>query len=92
MNALIIGGAGFVGKYLIKHLSETYSWHLSATKLPGEQLSFPGIDVYNLNLLDKDEIIKLLKKTQPDYIFHLAAQSSVALSWIRPDLTVDINI
>lgn len=92
MNALIIGGAGFVGKYLIKHLSETYSWHLSATKLPGEQLSFPGIDVYDLNLLDKSDIIMLLKKTQPDYIFHLAAQSSVALSWARPDLTVDINI
>lgn len=29
---------------------------------------------------------------RPDYIFHLAAQSSVALSWRNPQLTVDVNI
>lgn len=92
MNALIIGGAGFVGKYLIRHLTEAYPWHLSVTKLPGESLDFPGIDLYDLNLLDKNAIVKLLKQVQPDYIFHLAAQSSVSLSWARPDLTIDINI
>jgi GDP-4-dehydro-6-deoxy-D-mannose reductase len=34
----------------------------------------------------------LLEQICPDYLFHLAAQSSVALSWEKPALTVDINI
>lgn len=34
----------------------------------------------------------MLKAEQPDYIFHLAAQSSVAYSWKNPTLTIDVNI
>ena len=33
-----------------------------------------------------------MEQLQPDYIFHLAAQSSVAVSWKNPGLTVDVNI
>ncbi len=46
----------------------------------------------NLNILEPDAIRELFDKEQPDYIFHLAAQSSVALSWKNPGLTVDVNI
>lgn len=92
MKALIIGAAGFVGNYLIKHIQETYDWELAATKLENETLEYDNIQIYNLNILYKEEIISLLKKLSPDYIFYLAAQSSVALSWKNPSLTVDINI
>lgn len=92
MKALIIGAAGFVGNYLIKHIQETYDWELAATKLENETLEYDNIQIYNLNILYKEEIISLLKKMSPDYIFYLAAQSSVALSWKNPSLTVDINI
>ena len=92
MKALIIGAAGFVGKYLLAHLSETYSWQLYATKLPQERILFDNATVIDLNILDKDDIVCALKEIQPDYIFHLAAQSSVAVSWKKPALTADINI
>ncbi len=92
MKALIIGAAGFVGNYLIKHIQETYDWELAATKLENETLEYDNIQVYNLNILYKEEITALLKEMQPDYIFYLAAQSSVSLSWKNPLLTVDINI
>ncbi len=92
MKALIIGAAGFVGNYLIKHIQETYDWELAATKLENETPEYDNIQIYNLNILYKEEIISLLKKLSPDYIFYLAAQSSVALSWKNPSLTVDINI
>lgn len=92
MKALIIGAAGFVGNYLIKHIQETYDWKLVATKLENETLEYDNIQVYNLNILYKEEITALLKEMQPDYIFYLAAQSSVSLSWKNPLLTVDINI
>ncbi len=92
MKALIIGAAGFVGKYLLAHLSETYPWQLYATKLPQEDIQFDHATILDLNILKKEDILHTLKEIQPDYIFHLAAQSSVALSWKKPALTVDINI
>lgn len=92
MKALIIGAAGFVGKYLLAHLSETYPWQLYATKLSQEDIQFDHATILNLNILEKEDILHTLKEIQPDYIFHLAAQSSVALSWKKPALTVDINI
>ena len=92
MKALIIGGAGFVGKYLLRHLSETYPWELHVTKLPQETVECEHAAVHDLNILEKSGILSLLNEVSPDYIFHLAAQSSVSVSWKRPDLTVDINI
>lgn len=92
MKAMIIGAAGFVGSYLIQHLASAYEWEIHATKLSNETLSSEGIHVHDLNIMNSDEIRQLLTEVKPDYIFHLAAQSSVALSWKNPQLTVDINI
>ena len=92
MKALIIGAAGFVGSYLIQHLTNTYNWEIHATKLEHESLVSDSAVVHNLDIMNLAEIDTLLKDVKPDYIFHLAAQSSVALSWKNPSLTVDINI
>lgn len=92
MKALIIGAAGFVGSYLIQHLSIAYDWEIHATKLEHESLISDAASVHNLNIMNPAEIDALLSDLKPDYIFHLAAQSSVALSWKNPALTVDINI
>lgn len=37
-------------------------------------------------------ITGLFKAEQPDWIFHLAAQSSVSVSWKNPALTIDVNV
>ena len=42
--------------------------------------------------MDKDAVAALLFEVRPDYIFHLAAQSSVGYAWKNPGLTVDVNI
>ncbi len=92
MRALVIGGAGFVGGYLIDHLLVDCKWTVAATKMEAETINKNNISIYNLDIMDKSSIITLLKEFRPDYIFHLAAQSSVALSWKNPSLTIDINI
>ena len=92
MKALIIGGAGFVGPYLAAHLRETYGWDVCVTKLPAESLELPAASVRDLDILQADQVVSLLEAERPDYIFHLAAQSSVAVSWKNPQLTVEINI
>jgi len=92
LKALIIGAAGFVGNYLIDHLQNERKWSLSVTKIPSETISHENLDVYDLDILKINETIDLLNKVRPDYIFHLAAQSSVALSWKNPILTVNVNV
>lgn len=96
MKALIIGAGGFVGGYLISELCSR-DWEVCATKLPHEKINIYGRDpvsysTADLDILDEAAIAKLLTDFKPDCIFHLAAQSSVALSWEKPALTVDINI
>lgn len=91
-KALIIGAAGFVGNHLINAIAETRDWLIYATKLPQEQINNTKTEIYDLNILEQEEVNRIFQKIQPDYIFHLAAQSSVAASWKNPDLTIDINI
>ena len=97
MKSLIIGGAGFVGAYLVRHLKNDLGQDVVVTKMEHEQLNIDGvgmddIEVLNLNILNEEEIVDLFNKVKPDYIFHLAAQSSVAVSWKNPKLTIDVNI
>lgn len=96
MKALVIGAGGFVGGYLINELISR-EYEVCATKLPGESIKIYGeaagdFRTEDLDILDENAIVSLLRDTAPDCIFHLAAQSSVALSWKMPALTADINI
>ena len=92
MKALVIGGGGFVGPYLVRHLTDDCGYEVTVTKTEKEQLVMDNAVVKNLDILDIGQIVGLLKAEQPDYIFHLAAQSSVAYSWKNPTLTIDVNI
>lgn len=90
-KGLVIGAAGFVGKYLVDEMCAN-GMEAYATKLPHEQFEHPNAQVYDLDIMDKEAIVALLFEVRPDYIFHLAAQSSVGLAWKNPGLTIDVNI
>jgi len=90
-KGLVIGAAGFVGSYLIAEMRAN-GMEAYATKLPHEKLDNTDAVVYDLDIMDKEAIASLLFEIRPDYIFHLAAQSSVGLAWKNPGLTVDVNI
>ena len=97
MRSLIIGAAGFVGAYLARHLKQEYGYEVIVTKMGHEKINALEMDIcdaniYDLDILDQRAVEHLLKTVCPDYIFHLAAQSSVAVSWKNPQLTVDVNI
>lgn len=90
MKALIIGGAGFVGGYLINELLSN-DWEVHATCLENEKIS-ENCTVHTLDILDKNSIVEIFNNVSPDVIYHLAAQSSVAVSWKKPQLTAEINV
>lgn len=91
MKALIIGAAGFVGGYLARHLKNDLGWETVLTKLPAENIE-GGYETYDLDILSQEDISALLQRVRPDVIFHLAAQSSVAVSWKKPRLTAAVNV
>lgn len=90
MRALITGMSGFVGQYLQAEL-RAQGYFVAGTCLPNDIYSNDDI-YYCMNVLKQDDIENVLKDFQPDEIYHLAGQSSVALSWNKPQLTLDINV
>ncbi len=89
-RALIIGGGGFAGGYLIRELTAA-GYEVHATCLPEEEIC-GDCAVYSLDIGYVPAIEGLLAKVMPDVVFHLAAQSSVAVSWKKPALTAQVNV
>lgn len=87
---MIIGGAGFVGGYLIRELKAA-GQQVCATCLENETIR-EDCGRYVLDILDAKAVEDIIADIQPDVIYHLAAQSSVSLSWKKPRLTADINV
>lgn len=88
-TVLIIGAAGFVGSYLIKNL-KSHNYKVIPTKLKKQKVEDKSF--IDLDVLNTDNIKKVLLKCKPDYIIHLAAQANVGLSWKDPILTFNINV
>lgn len=83
MKALITGAAGFVGVYLAKELEQ------NGVTAVGMDLTDAEITA---NLLNAQDVLNIIEQVAPDYVFHLAGQSSVGQSWKDPQKTVEINV
>lgn len=92
VKALIIGASGFVGSYLVSAVREELGCELYVTRRTHAVDMGEDVQSFELDILDADAVGALLEQVRPDYIFHLAAQSSIGLSWQKPRLTVEINV
>lgn len=93
MKAFITGISGFVGEYLACALMEE-GVEVWGSKLPGETVAdyiATHAVIKDLDLRDGEEVERVLHEVAPDLVFHLAAQSSVGLSWQNPALTFEVN-
>jgi len=90
-KALIIGAAGFVGGYLSEELLRN-GYEVYLTKLEFEKIEKSAATVYNMDVTSVTETDAVIADIKPDVVFHLAAQSSVKLSWEKPYLTLNVNI
>ncbi len=97
MRILVTGITGFAGRYLaehlIEHLPEATVWGLvrwnSETELLGPVA--PLIRFVEGDLMDAPSLVRALRASRPDVLFHLAAASTVSSSWITPAEVLQVN-
>jgi GDP-4-dehydro-6-deoxy-D-mannose reductase len=93
MRILITGVSGFVGPYLVRHISETEPDHeIWGLVWTSDQIQIPSsIQRVEGDLTDLKSLAAALDQARPDVVFHLAAASSVASSWKHPGRFLEVN-
>jgi GDP-4-dehydro-6-deoxy-D-mannose reductase len=95
MNALISGIAGFAGSHLaeelLKHEYQVFGTHLPDENLRNLETFKSDVELVELDFNDPRKVPEILRSTKPDYIFHLAALSSVGGSFRDPYGTYVVN-
>lgn len=92
MNVLITGASGFIGPFLkeigVKNGHDVYGVDIIAPPVGyvGPKSGFEPCDVR-----DAGSLHRVIEKTRPDIVFHLAAQSLPSQSWQKPQETMSIN-
>ena len=94
MNVMVTGGAGYIGSHAVKILLER-GYNVSVI----DNLSTGYIDsvdkrasFYNVDIRDKESVVKILNKDDIEVIIHFAAFSLVGESMIVPLKYYDNNV
>lgn len=90
-KVLIIGINGFVGGHLSNELIGS-GYKCYGADINTANLNNKDIELFELDILNTDNILNVLKEVKPDFIINLAAISSVKLSWTIPQKTFEINV
>ena len=88
-RAFITGVGGFVGPYLVRHLVGS-GFGVFGCDRKGSAVD--GCAVEKCDVTDAAAVAAVVKKARPDFVFHLAGQSSVSKSWKEPELTWKVNV
>lgn len=75
MHAFVTGGSGFVGSWLLGHLSSVGD---TVTSIP-------------VDITDRDAVGLAIRDAAPDVVYHLAGQANVDASWTDTSGTFNVN-
>jgi GDP-4-dehydro-6-deoxy-D-mannose reductase len=78
-RVLITGGTGFVGRHLAEHCATHGDDVMPAGRADGD-------------LTDAAAADRLVERSEPERVYHLAARASVAESWRDARATIDANV
>lgn len=85
MNVLVTGGIGFIGSYIIKHLSETVEQIISYDRDFVGELSGNNVRYMQGELSDISRLCRIIREHKIKYIVHTAGMS-------HPELSKDVPI
>jgi GDPmannose 4,6-dehydratase len=95
-TALITGVGGQDGIYLARFLLDR-GYRVVGTLRPGSGRSaarkvyLAGVEILDLDLLQRDDFSRVLEVTRPDEIYNLAGFTSVGASWRHAEVVAETN-
>lgn len=93
---LITGIEGFTGSHLSELLlengCEVYGGILKGSDLGKIQASKNRLKLEEFDIRNKDEVFNLIRNIKPDYIYHLAAVTSIGKTWKSSLMAHEVNI
>lgn len=93
MKVLVTGGTGALGYHILSMLyRDGVELHSFSDELPQPWQTVNGVNYHTGNLLDYNEMLSIIKQVEPQYVYHLASQSSVGLSYKKPFETLNTNL
>lgn len=90
MKILITGGAGFIGRHLVKSLSNNHEIVIYDNLSNSTKPNFEGIEFVKGDILDYETLVESSKEF--DAVIHLAAKIDVEESVINPNETMNVNV
>ena len=98
-TVVLTGHTGFKGSWLSEWLLMLGARVVGiALEPPTDPSLFDGLGLAGRmehrihDIRERDGLVRLIAETEPDYLFHLAAQSLVRESYAQPGQTCDVNI
>ena len=98
-RAFVTGVTGQDGAYLVRLLAEKdyriFGMMPHSTRYAFGNLDYLGVtdrvEIVEADMNDEAALIHAVRRTAPDEIYNLAAQSFVGISWDQPVLTAEVN-
>lgn len=91
-TALLFGSNGFVGAYLAREFLDSGYYVVASDVADSPSPALQSDAFLSCNILDEDQVERVIRETKPDLIVNLAAISSVGQSWQMPKKTIMINL
>lgn len=91
-RVVVTGGAGFVGGHLIAELVGAGEEVVSIDRRPLRRPLPDGVRALTFDLRDADATRAAIAEIAPERVYHLAAQSSVAVSMRDPREDIETNV
>lgn len=97
-RVLITGVSGFVGSHLLdlfvseKARYELYGIIRERSSLEKICHNADSLKLINCDLVNFGSVLNIMREIKPEYIYHLAGESSVKLSWNGPHSLVNNNV
>ena len=94
MDAIVTGGAGFIGSHVADALLERGDRVAVIDNLAGGRRDrLPAAaEFHEIDIRDADAMRRVFDQVQPQAVFHLAAQADVRVSVEDPALDGDVNV
>ncbi|GIV84856.1 MAG: hypothetical protein KatS3mg052_1863 [Candidatus Roseilinea sp.] len=94
VNALITGGAGFIGSHIVETLREAgFRVSVLDDLSRGQRAHVPAdVTLHHVDICDQGAVEAVVRAERPEVILHQAARADVRESFAVPHLYLNVNV